>query len=338
MSENRSSSDFHSKVNVAAAGWYSQHSNEPSQPGSNHADDEHAEPPTNSPTIRDSTLALTAWQSSLLALPDEFKDLPAPIHTLSQALANQKTLRPIEWNTNRQLGGFKPRLAADFSSMMIYVSGQVNPNPCRNCRLMNGPYAHCVVAPPSVLALSTLKHACANCTYQNQQRKCTNLPISDEEMVTKTRKARSSFRLKNQITMKTTGRRPKSVATNNSNTQRKPTAHSISADGFADKLRLVRSWSPLSRCRMKAQVTQWQAAIATVEAETAQGQMETGHLPATVAPPSRTPSHVPATPSIFAVPRSTEGSLAEAYDEEAMEVEENHDVMGDYEGPSWPAL
>ncbi|KAI0376924.1 hypothetical protein F5Y04DRAFT_285477 [Hypomontagnella monticulosa] len=48
---------------------------------------------------------------------------------------------------------------------------------------------------------------------------------------------------------------------------RKPTAQSISLEGHADKLRQIRSWSPVSLRRMKAEVSQWQAVIATVEAE-----------------------------------------------------------------------
>lgn len=113
---------------------------------------------------------ITAWVTAIQTLPAEFKNQPRPQHPLAVMLSEQKTIRQIEWNPNRQNGGFVPRTPNDFSSMMIFICGQINPNPCRNCRLKNGPYAKCVVAPPEILAVSTIRHACANCCYQNQHR------------------------------------------------------------------------------------------------------------------------------------------------------------------------
>lgn len=124
---------------------------------------------------------ITAWQSALQALPPEFANAKVPEHPLSLALINQPSLRPVEWNPYRQQGGFVPRTAHDYSSLMIYVSGQINPNPCRRCRLRNGPFAQCIVSPPIVLGNSAIRHACANCTYQCQYSKCTNEPISEQE-------------------------------------------------------------------------------------------------------------------------------------------------------------
>ncbi|KAI2640062.1 hypothetical protein GGS21DRAFT_504874 [Xylaria nigripes] len=121
---------------------------------------------------------ITAWESALQCLPDEFENAEKPNHPLAQALVDQPTLRSVEWNQYRISGGFRPRTPHDYSSLMIYISGQVNPNPCRNCLLKNGPFARCVVSPLAVLADSTLRHACANCTYQAQYRRCTNGPIS----------------------------------------------------------------------------------------------------------------------------------------------------------------
>ncbi|KAI1389316.1 uncharacterized protein F4822DRAFT_196666 [Hypoxylon trugodes] len=288
MTHNHNDPDFRSIVNAAAEKWYSQLSLSPDHPQSNR---EYPEDPERYQTAKNGELAtfssvnhdgLTAWQSTLQALPEESRGTPFPVHPLAQALVEQPVLRSVEWNSYRQQGGFKPRTAIDYSSFMIYVSGQVNPNPCRNCRLKNGPYARCIVAPPSVLALSSLKHACANCTYQNQHRKCTNLPIDGEELVTRSRMARSSLKLKSSTPMKPPGRRPNPVVNSDVNTMtkhkldhghmiRKPTAQSISAEAFADKIRLVRSWSPRSRRRIKAEVMQWQAAVMTVEAENTRG-------------------------------------------------------------------
>ncbi|KAI2468015.1 hypothetical protein F4781DRAFT_400096 [Annulohypoxylon bovei var. microspora] len=381
MADGQADSEFRSIVNAAAAKWYSQRSTSPDHPDRpDHArasrdvrmasPDRAARdgvPEIGGPGSRDSP---TAWQSALRALPDESKDAPLPIHPLAQALAEQPSLRPVEWNPYRQQGGFKPRTAIDYSSLMIYLSGQVNPNPCRNCRLKNGPYAHCVVAPPSVLGLSSLKHACANCTYQNQHRKCTNLPIDDEELVTRSRIARTSLKLKNPSPAKPAGRRPKPVSESSLNPRaryrpdrghviRKPTSQSISAEAFGEKLRQFRSWSPRSRRRMKAEVKQWEAAIMTVEAESARGPPgdhaldEQGapgtpslptSLPTSMPPASQTPTHLTATPSMFPPPSapSLPGSLAEvgaeAYDEygpQQMDEDEDEDAESDYGGTSW---
>ncbi|KAI1455550.1 hypothetical protein F4805DRAFT_264831 [Annulohypoxylon moriforme] len=394
MADDQTDPDFRSIINAAAAKWYSQRSTSPDHtqasrerpinpcicPDSRNSRSLTGDARSVSPTraagdgereIGDpsSRSGLTAWQGALEALPSELKDAPLPIHPLAQALAEQPYLRPVEWNVYRQQGGFKPRTAIDYSSLMIYLSGQVNPNPCRNCRLKNGPFAHCVVAPPSVLGLSTLKHACANCTYQNQHKKCTNLPIDDEELVARSRIARSSLKLKNPTPMKPPGRRPKPVSENHLNPKigykqdyghaiRKPTAQSMSAEAFGDKLRQIRSWSPRSRRRMKAEVKQWEAAIMTYEAENArcspkdlafdgQGMDRTSSLPASIPSASHTLTHPAATPLVFpTLPSapSVQGSLVEVeagvYDEygpEQMDEDEDEDenVESDYEGTSW---
>ncbi|KAI0402209.1 hypothetical protein F4802DRAFT_379685 [Xylaria palmicola] len=248
---------------------------------------------------------ITAWQSTLQTLPPEFAPAQVPLHPLAQALAEQPTLRPVEWNRFRQQGGFVPRTAHDYGSLMIYLSGQVNPNPCRNCVLRNGPYARCVVSPPAVLAQSLLRHACANCTYQNQYKKCTNAPISEEE------KARSELSRPLRIqsgpishsglTPRTNPRKTKA------NSKTKPNSetgeHHIpghtknklkrkrqqpdemgdismtqtvtgldlgpgnNLESFDAKLQRIRACSPRSRRRVAAQILQWKAALATVEAE-----------------------------------------------------------------------
>ncbi|KAI1463903.1 uncharacterized protein F4812DRAFT_226278 [Daldinia caldariorum] len=374
MADNQVDPDFRSIVNAAAATWYSRHSNSPEQAQSDSSDgppkadphrpDGNGGPATNNSVIRNS---VTAWESALEVLPDELKSVSPPIHPLAQALAEQPALREVEWNAYRQQGGFRPRTAIDYSSLMIYLSGQVNPNPCRNCRLKNGPYARCIVAPPSVLALSSLKHACANCTYQNQHRKCTNLPIDDEELVAKSRMARSSLKLKNPTTMKTPGRRPKSTSNgtphytpslkpDHGHMIRKPSAQSITADAFSDKLRQVRSWSPRSRRRMKAEVMQWQAAIMTIEAEDTQSlpmdrvfegqkRLKMSNRPTGLPSVSQTPSHPGGSYSGLAAPPSMDESLDEMEAEEYGEVYSQHQAAetdgdenegeSDYEGSPW---
>ncbi|KAI0125604.1 hypothetical protein BJ170DRAFT_439680 [Xylariales sp. AK1849] len=216
---------------------------------------------------------ITAWQSALQALPVEFKNQPEPIHPLPVALARQPTLRQIEWNPYRQQGGFVPRTAHDFAAIMIFICGQDNPNPCRNCRLRNGPFGKCVVSPPEVLAVSTMRHACANCTYQNQYKKCTNDPISEEEMA-RSRLARGagprvapSLPRKPKVPAAPLRIHKKVSPNQREHVLRKPAAASISPESFVDKLCQARAWSPRSRRRMRAQALQWQAAIATVEAE-----------------------------------------------------------------------
>ncbi|KAI0109332.1 hypothetical protein F4776DRAFT_674880 [Hypoxylon sp. NC0597] len=379
MADDEADLDFRSVVNEAVATWYSQRNNDsdhtqlsrdaPQQASPKQSNDENGELVPNGTGTRS---GITAWQSTLEALPNDLKSIPLPIHPLAQALAEQRSLRSVEWNPYRQQGGFKPRTPTDYCSMMIYVSGQVNPNPCRNCRLKNGPFTRCVVAPPSVLALSSLKHACANCTYQNQHRKCTNLPINDEELVMKSRMARSSLKLKSSTPMKPPGRKPKAITDNNGilktkykldqrHMVRKPTAQNISADAFADKLRQVRSWSPRSRRRMQAEAMQWQAAIMTIEAEDTYnsprdhtldgpGVLGTPTLPTSLPPASQTPtrppvmsSRVPAPPSAPSVQGSLAEMEAEGYDEDYNQMQmgdgedENVDE-DDYEGASWVGL
>ncbi|KAK8063359.1 hypothetical protein PG996_008011 [Apiospora saccharicola] len=252
---------------------------------------------------------ITAWTTAIQTLPAEFKNQPRPQHPLAVLLSEQKTIRQIEWNPNRQNGGFVPRTPNDFSSMMIFICGQINPNPCRNCRLKNGPYAMCVVAPPEILAVSTIRHACANCCYQNQHRRCTNEPISHDEMIRsqvgragglrngapKVRKPKSHapkprpatgyaiaphFGIQYQYGPSQPSQRPPAYA---GGTQAsvpayqyqplplpnlgKPSSDSGSVKSFADKVRMARAWNSQSRRRMKAELLQWQAALATADAE-----------------------------------------------------------------------
>ncbi|RYP45581.1 hypothetical protein DL768_008096 [Monosporascus sp. mg162] len=310
--------DFRSLVDAAAANWYSQRSISPgaSQRHSSFGDPKRQSPHVHAngggagvggqPSNGASSIGsdITAWQTALQSLPEEFRSSPLPVHPLAQLLAAQPTLRQIEWNQYRQYGGFVPRTPHDFSSLMIYASGQVNPNPCRRCILKNGPFARCIVSPPPVLAQSTLRHACANCTYQNQYKKCTNEPITEEELV-RSRAQRAVARPpstllnnnNNSSNTPPTVRRPKvnsavrkyhkdgrlkkklaaAAADGHGHgygydyvvhgQQDMPTAQSISADSFADKLRRVRALSPRSRRLVRAEAMQWQAAIATVEAE-----------------------------------------------------------------------
>lgn len=394
MTDNQADSDFRTIVNAAAATWYSRHTGSPEhiqsnseyhgyppvhrsyylrsskgssqqEAGSDHVD-KNGGPAINGPATNGSAFRsdLTTWESSLEVLPDEMKNMPLPVHPLAQALAEQPTLRQVEWNPYRQQGGFKPRTAIDYSSLMIYLSGQVNPNPCRNCRLKNGPFTRCIVAPPSVLALSSLKHACANCTYQNQHRKCTNLPINDEELVARSRMARSTQKSKNPASMKPPGRRPKSISDgtphytprykpDHGHMIRKPTSRSITADSFGDKLRQVRSWSPRSRRLMKAEVMQWEAAIMTIEAENTrsphmdrvldgQGQLDISNKPIGLPP---TPSYPRGSYSGLAGAASMDESLDEIEAEEYREIygqrqmaeddEDENEGESDYEGPPW---
>ncbi|KAI1810663.1 hypothetical protein GGS20DRAFT_589307 [Poronia punctata] len=231
---------------------------------------------------------ITAWQGALLCLPPALSKADLPAHPLARALCNQPTLRPVEWNQHRQQGGFVPRTAHDYSSLMIYLCGQVNPNPCRNCRLRNGPYARCVVSPPSVLAISTLRHACANCTYQNQYKKCSNAPISEEEMIrvgiqrghrpivprqsiinsrTKTKKRLESIQQSQQQAQTQAQTQPVRLPLQDVPSPSADNGTPSGLPSFEDKLRHIRAWSPRSRRRMIAEALQWQSAIATVEAE-----------------------------------------------------------------------
>ncbi|KAI1749533.1 hypothetical protein F4782DRAFT_300773 [Xylaria castorea] len=253
---------------------------------------------------------ITAWQSTLQVLPPEFATSELPLHPLAQALSSQPTLRAVEWNQYRQQGGFVPRTPHDYSSLMIYLSGQINPNPCRNCLLRNGPFARCVVSPPAVLAVSTIRHACANCTYQNQYKKCTNEPITEQEKLrseiarpSSLARPRSTIPRKPKSNTRTGDRREfRFEQIGQERLQAKPNAKELrrqkrlreklqgkleqqgdvsmtqtlgSLDlglsnnfkSFDEKLRHIRASSPRSRRQMAAETLQWQAAIATVEAE-----------------------------------------------------------------------
>ncbi|KAI0470725.1 hypothetical protein GGR56DRAFT_143071 [Xylariaceae sp. FL0804] len=308
MASNEADPDIRSIVDSAAASWYSQRS-DPSRshlasqetPQSNrHATQLLAMSAAGAKIAAPESMDATCWQGALQHLPADFADTSLPIHPLTLALASQPTLRPVEWNQFRQQGGFLPRTPHDYGALMIYLCGQVNPNPCRNCKLHNGPFAQCIVAPTSVLVQSAIRHACANCTYQNQYKKCTNEPLTREESLRSTvyrqldknpptqandgstssplpplsKKAKRKYDTliqdlsshkdsshKKEKRARGTGRPP----------GRPPGSRSggggVPADSFDDKLRQARSWSPTSRLRMKAELLQWQAAMATVEAD-----------------------------------------------------------------------
>ncbi|KAI1428678.1 hypothetical protein F5Y12DRAFT_731261 [Xylaria sp. FL1777] len=333
---------------------------------------------------------MTAWKSALQSLPFEFANAPEPLHPLAQALADQPTLRSIEWNQYRLAGSFVPRTPHDYSSLMIYLCGQVNPNPCRNCLLRNGPFARCVVSPPAVLANSTLRHACANCTYQNQYKKCTNEPISEQEKA-RSDIVRSMMRTKNPMPRPPMPRKPKINSQAKSlqgsrleledrlghrrrwkrdlqlrrqleegadvSMTQSTASLGIGPDlkSFDEKLRHIRARSPRSRRRIAAEMLQWQAAIATVEAEepgpvteisissSATNATPNHHLPA---PPScYTPSQPILTSSIptgarasvvdsFARTRTTSYGAEHTY--EAMGEDESQDEQeDDYEATPW---
>ncbi|KAI1432680.1 hypothetical protein GGR50DRAFT_576392 [Xylaria sp. CBS 124048] len=242
---------------------------------------------------------ITAWQSALQSLPAEFANTELSSNPLVQALVGQPTLRRVEWNPYRLNGGFVPRTYVDFCSLMIYVSGQINPDPCRNCLLKNGPFAKCVIAPTSVLAIGKVNHACANCTYQNQYKRCTHDPITETERARSksTRNAMRPMHATSKIVRAPmiSGRTRRKLETRQqvvekTLVQSKPQEQqqilevqqqhevkvtqppavmepSIREGPFDEKLRKIRASSPRSRRRLAAEVLQWQAAIATVEAE-----------------------------------------------------------------------
>ncbi|KAI0431161.1 hypothetical protein F5Y09DRAFT_340972 [Xylaria sp. FL1042] len=334
----------------------------------------------------------TAWEAALKSLPDEIANTSVPLHPLAQALVDQPALRPVEWNKFRVAGSFVPRTAHDYSSLMIYLSGQVSPNPCRNCLLRNGPFARCVVSPPTVLANSTLRHACANCTYQNQYKKCTNEPISEQEKA-RAELQRSMMRTKNPIPRPPMARKPKIDGTPKSvqgtlsdrqyelefqrkywqnDRQRKrkrdergdvsmnqspagPSADlGSNLQSFDEKLRQIRACSPRARRRFAAETLQWQAAIATVDAEeatSATGAFVLTPLPAAApnhhfrAPPnSLTPSQLvpassaPATVRGFAVEtpaRTGTTSYNAEHMYESMGGDGSEDEQDNYEGTPW---
>ncbi|KAK8062283.1 hypothetical protein PG997_014380 [Apiospora hydei] len=291
-------------------------------------DDESDDAPPPAPIGSD----ISAWQTAIQTLPAEFRNQQRFQHPLASLLSDQKTIRQIEWNPNRQNGGFVPRTPNDFSSMMIFICGQINPNPCRNCRLKNGPFARCVVAPPEILAVSTIRHACANCCYQNQHRRCTNEPITHDELIRsqvgragglrngapKVRKPKShvpktrpppgpvppygSHHQYPQYTPYAGGSvTHTSIPTQPLPTLGKPSSDSGSVKSFADKVRMARAWNQQSRRRMKAELLQWQAALATADAErprktkappaAPQQQQQQQHQPPPPPPPPQQPQH-----------------------------------------------
>ncbi|KAI0877504.1 hypothetical protein GGS24DRAFT_497845 [Hypoxylon argillaceum] len=303
---------------------------------------------------------ITAWQSALQSLSPEFANVPQPLHPLAIALAEQPTLRPVEWNRYRQQGGFVPRTAHDYSSIMIYISGLINPNPCRNCLLKNGPFARCIVSPPEVLAISTLRHACANCTYQNGYKKCTNEPISEQERA-RSEIARPAMRAKNPAPRPPVPRKPKpkrkmlkfqrrarEQRAGEQGTGEKGTAPTTSSATndivgdyalFTDKLRYVRERSPRSRRRLAAETLQWQAAIATVETEeselSAAAPPSTNHRLSQSASASFTRFATPIRPESFPSGNGTTGNgTARTY--EPMDEDESEGEQEDeHEESSW---
>ncbi|KAK8079171.1 hypothetical protein PG994_002978 [Apiospora phragmitis] len=255
-------------------------------PGEEDEEEEDDEEPDDGPPPAPIGSDITAWQTAIQTLPADFKNQPRFQHPLASMLSDQKTIRQIEWNPNRQNGGFVPRTPNDFSSMMIFICGQINPNPCRNCRLKNGPFARCIVAPPEILAVSTIRHACANCCYQNQHRESGRQSRRSRNGVPKVRKPKSHIP-KNKppsAPMPPYGSQmpydqyqaPQhaSYAQASIPTQPmplpalgKPSSESGSVKSFADKVRMARAWNQQSRRRMKAELLQWQAALATADAE-----------------------------------------------------------------------
>ncbi|KAI1404262.1 hypothetical protein F4819DRAFT_150161 [Hypoxylon fuscum] len=239
-------------------------------------------PASSSHTVENNELVgKTTWEVAKQALPDEKKSVSFPTHSLAKPLEAEPPLRLVEWNPYRAHGTFAPRASLDYCSLMIYISGQVNQNPCRNCRHRNGPFLRCVVAPPKVLAISSFKHVCANCTYQNQHKKCVDPSIREEKRLTRNRipgeaiypepKPKPTPVLDPNVNNADANARVKHKPDQNYMV-RKPTTQNISADGFAEKLRQARGWSPRSRRRMKAEVMQWHAAIMTVNAEGEEGE------------------------------------------------------------------
>ncbi|KAI1079772.1 hypothetical protein F5B20DRAFT_580926 [Whalleya microplaca] len=356
MTQNEPDPDFRSIVDAAAVSWMSQRTVSPDRTRSVSSPSVHeldkpsqkanGGPAPEAPSIRSD---ITAWESALRSLPEEFRHNDLPIHPLAQTLAEQPTLRQVEWNQYRQQGGFVPRTPHDYSSLMIYLSGQVNPNPCRNCLLRNGPFARCVVAPPSVLAQSSLKHACANCTYQNQYKKCTNAPIGDDELA---RRAIKNPIPRNPVPRNPIPRKPKTNTRKESHKFdhahmiRKPTAQSISAESFAAKLSQVRGWSPRSRRRMKAEAMQWQAAIMTFEAENTRPtprESSTGYAierPRLSMSMSSASHPATASSSMFAAPPSVGESMEPEeyrghYGQGHMEEDESESEEHEHEGTSW---
>ncbi|KAI4863516.1 hypothetical protein F4820DRAFT_370290 [Hypoxylon rubiginosum] len=153
-------------------------------------------------------------------------------NSLLQALSRLPTLRQVEWNSSSRKGlSFKPRMSDGQGSLMMYVSGQVNPNPCHLCLSGKGPYARCITAHPSVLDKISYEYrdACANCICQNRVSQCRTIP--DQHM------------------------------------SRSRTLQGISQDEYFDKLHQVRSMSPKSRHQIQTEIMQWQTAIMAVGLE-----------------------------------------------------------------------
>ncbi|KAF2966371.1 hypothetical protein GQX73_g7168 [Xylaria multiplex] len=223
---------------------------------------------------------IPAWESALRSLPAEFANVQVPVHPLAQALMQQPTLRPAEWNQYRQQGGFVPRTAHDYSSLMIYISGQVNPNPCRNCLLRNGPFARCVVSPPAVLAINKARiemlRPFVKSTNPTPRQTIPRKPKSSSRSRRDDKRKRLELeRQQHEEQQRRRLEEPRDVPITQS-----PAALGAGPGGnltsFDEKLRYIRASSPRSRRRLAAETLQWQAAIATIEAE---GLPPTPNLP-----------------------------------------------------------
>ncbi|KAK7959448.1 uncharacterized protein PG986_004302 [Apiospora aurea] len=251
-------------------------------------DDESDDAPPPAPIGSD----ISAWQTAIQTLPAEFRNQQRFQHPLASLLSDQKTIRQIEWNPNRQNGGFVPRTPNDFSSMMIFICGQINPNPCRNCRLKNGPFARCVVAPPEILAVSTIRHASAEPVVSGMAPPKVRKPKSHAP---KTRPpsgpvppygSQASHHQYPQHTPYAGGSVTQtSIPTQPLPTLGKPSSDSGSVKSFADKVRMVRAWNLQSRRRMKAELLQWQAALAThgTAAASCDSELHVAHSTAVIA-------------------------------------------------------
>ncbi|KAI1336486.1 hypothetical protein F5Y15DRAFT_418795 [Xylariaceae sp. FL0016] len=254
MARDEPDPDIRSIVDAAAASW-SQRSHPPdiavsslSHNKSKSVDSLGIQRSPGPPPLDHVRSDINAWKSALAVLPKDMKDKGGPVDPLAQALAEQPSIRPVEWNQHRQQGSFVPRTGPDCSALMIYLCGQVNPNPCHNCIMKNGPFAQCIVASPSVLSQSTLRHACANCTYQHQYKKCSNAPRSQQEYARSQlgrvgTKAQSSVQYQTNVIPKVTIPKkskphpPKPPQQSFGHMVQKPSNKSISADSFAEKLR-----------------------------------------------------------------------------------------------------
>lgn len=217
---------------------------------------------------------LPAWNSLTSFLSNGFQCLSLSENQLARDLAEQPAVRPVEWNRYRR-HRYDPRDWYDYCAFMIYVSGEVNPDPCKYCQSLLGLFERCVIPHHSIRTASGMGHVCANCTYHNRQNEFSSGPLSNEEWrMVKLRKSlfdNSPHMEASFLSPTLTGHSGASLKARDEvyhgYTIPEPTERSILPEGFADKVRRIRSWSPASLRRMKAEVSQWQAAVTTVEAE-----------------------------------------------------------------------